>query len=114
MLCEPILILVAATIHGVLVDAERKKKIAELVAEDVQGILNQFHDCVHQLTGDPFYNPNPGSWQQMKDLYFNRLGLKGRGTSTDEANRVQMMKNPETSMRAKEMISLVNRYAEES
>ena len=106
--------LVAATIHGVLVDAERKKKIAELVAEDVQGILNQFHECVHQLTGDPFYNPNPGSWQQMKELYFNRLGLKGRGTSTDEANRVQMMKNPETSMRAKEMISLVNRYAEES
>ena len=105
--------LVAATCHGVAVDLERKKKIVELVSEDVLGLLREFHHCVHQLTGNPAYSPNPGSWQQMKDLYFNRLGLKGRGTSTDEANRVQMLKNPETSALAKEMITLVGKYAEE-
>ena len=106
--------LVAATIHGVAVDLERKKKIVELVSEDVQSLLDRFHHCVHLLTGDAFYNPNPGSWQQMKDLYFNRLGLKGRGTSTDEANRIQMLKNPETPTLAKEMLTLVGRYAEEA
>jgi len=105
--------LVAATCHGVAVDLERKKKIVELVSEDVLGILAEFHHCVHELTGDPSYNPNPGSWQQMKDLYFDRLNLKGRGQSTDEANRIQMMKNPETSSLAREMIALVGRYAEE-
>lgn len=106
--------LVSATVHGVAVDVDRKKKIVELVAEDVQSILDQFHHCVHRLTRDPFYSPNPGSWQQMRELYFNRLQLKGRGTSTDEANRAQIMKNPETPILAKEMIALVNRYAEES
>src|SRR3954469_11128692 len=50
----------------------------------------------------------------MRDLYFNKLGLKGRGTSTDEANRVNILKNPETPPLAKEMIGLVNRYAEEA
>jgi len=105
--------LVAATVHGVAVDIERKKKIVELVSEDVQDILQQFHEIVHELTGDMYYNPMPGSWQQMKILYFDRLKLQGRGTSTDEANRIQIMKNPETSPLAKEMISLVGKYAEE-
>jgi uracil-DNA glycosylase len=106
--------LVSATVHGVAVDERRKGEIVKLVAEDVQNILDKFHHCVHLLTGDPFYSPNPGSWQQMKDLYFDRLKLKGRGTSTDEANRTQILKNPETPVLAKEMISLVNRYAAES
>jgi uracil-DNA glycosylase family 4 len=106
--------LVSATVHGVAVDEKRKQEIVKLVAEDVQNILDHFHHCVHLLTGDPFYSPNPGSWQQMKDLYFNRLQLKGRGTSTDESNRAHMLKNPETPVMAKEMIALVNRYAEES
>jgi DNA polymerase I-like protein with 3'-5' exonuclease and polymerase domains len=106
--------LVAATVHGVAVDAKRKEAITKLVAQDVQGVLNQFHECVHQLTGEPYYSPNPGSWQQMKELYFSRLKLRGRGTSTDEANRVQMLKNAETPLLAKEMIGYVNRYAEEA
>jgi uracil-DNA glycosylase len=106
--------LVSATVHGVGVDLKRKEQIVKLVAEDVQGILDRFHQCVHDLTGDIYYSPNPGSWQQMRDLYFNRLQLKGRGTSTDEANRVQMLKNPETPVLAKDMIAYVNRYAEES
>lgn len=105
--------LVGATVHGVAVDLERKKRIVNIVSEDVADLLSQFHEMVHELTGDPFYNPNPGSWQQMKALYFGRLNLKGRGTSTDEANRVQMLKNPETSTLAREMLTLVGRYAEE-
>jgi uracil-DNA glycosylase family 4 len=106
--------LVSATVHGVAVDIPRKQKIVDLVSQDVQDILNKFHSVVHELTGDPSCRPNPGSWQQMKALYFNRLRLKGRGTSTDEANRAQMMKNPETPYLAKEMITLVGRYAEEA
>jgi uracil-DNA glycosylase family 4 len=106
--------LVAATCHGVAVDLERKKKIVELVSMDVQSILDKFHECVHELTGDPDYYPNPGSWQQMRLLYFGRLNLRGRGFSTDEANRVQMLKSPETPPLAREMISLVGKYAEEN
>ena len=106
--------LVSATVHGVMVDLKRKEQLVKIISEDVQGILGKFHDCVHELTGNPFYDPNPGSWQQMKELYFNRLHLKGRGTSTDEANRVNILKNPETPALAKEMIGYVNRYAEEA
>lgn len=106
--------LVAATIHGVAVDKERKEQVVKIVSEEVQGLLKKFHDIVHELTGDDEYSPNPGSWQQMKDLYFSRLGLKGRGTSTDETNRTHMLKNSETPPLAKEMIVLVNRYAEEA
>ena len=106
--------LVSATVHGVAVDTKRKEQLVKLISEDVQSILDKFHDCVHELTKNPFYSPNPGSWQQMKDLYFTRLGLKGRGTSTDESNRINILKNPETPALAKEMIGYVNRYAEEA
>src|SRR5262249_45248496 len=105
--------LVAATCHGVAVDLERKKKIVELCSEDVQSTLDKFHSIVHELTGEMDYYPNPGSWQQMKVLYFEKLGLKGRGTSTDETNRIHMMKAPETSPKAREMLTIVGKYAEE-
>ncbi len=106
--------LVSATIHGVAVDAERKEEIVRIVSEDVQALLGKFHDVVGELTEDPDYKPNPGSWQQMKKLYFDILKLKGRGTSTDEQNRIHMLKDAGTPPLAKEMLVLVSKYQEEA
>ena len=59
-------------------------------------------------------HPNPGSWQQMKDLYFNRLRSQRPRHVYRRSNRIHIMKNPETPQLAKEMIGYVNRYAEEA
>lgn len=106
--------LVQATVHGVAVDMDRKADIVEAVSEDVQKIKRQFWDIVQDITEDEDYEPNPGSHQQMRELYFQRLRLKGYGTSTDETNRKHMLKEPSNSAQAKEMLVLVDKYSEEA
>lgn len=106
--------LVQATVHGIKVDLDRKRDIVEAVSTEVQQIKQKFWSVVHELTDDDEYFPNPGSWQQMQELYFRRLKLRGRGTSTDEDNRKHIMKNAATPLLAKEMISLVDKYQKEA
>jgi uracil-DNA glycosylase family 4 len=106
--------LINATVHGVAVDLERKAKVIDIVSAEVEEAKQEFWRLVQQATEDPDYQPNPSSPKQMKDLWFNRLRLKGRGYSTDANNRTHMFKHPETSPLGKEIITQVNRYAKEA
>lgn len=105
--------LVSAAVHGVKIDESVKEIITEHVQYDVDNAKADFHRYVHELTSDDEYNPNPGSWQQLQELFFKRLGLQGKGVSTDEANRANILKHPGTSALAKEMIASLNRFKEE-
>lgn len=105
--------LISACVHGVAVDLARKAEVTKIVAHEVQQIKSEFYRLVQEATEDPDYEPNPSSPKQMRELWFQRLRLKGRGYSTDANNRKHMFKNPETSPLAKEIITQVNRYAKE-
>ncbi len=102
-----------ATVHGVAIDHEIKAKIIELCSEDVAIHKAEFHRIVHELTDDEDYFPNPNSWQQLKELFFTKLKLQGRGFSTDKTNRQHILKNPNTSGLAKEMLAALDRYISE-
>lgn len=106
--------LTPATVHGVAVDVSLREKINEQCQADVDKLLANFHRLVEEATGDADYRPNPGSWQQMKELYFSRLKLKGRGQSTDENNRKHMLKEPANPPIAKELLTAVNVWAKEA
>lgn len=103
-----------ATAHGLAVDLPMKKKVTEEVSEDVGKLRAEFHRHVQELTDDAEYYPNPDSWQQLQVLFFDKLGLRGRGRSTDKANRVKMIENASTASQAKEMLTTLGRYKEES
>jgi DNA polymerase I-like protein with 3'-5' exonuclease and polymerase domains/uracil-DNA glycosylase len=105
--------LVEATVHGVAQDHDVKEIIAQQVYNDVADAEKEIHRIVHELTDDPNYYPNPKSWQQMQALYFEVLGLKGKGTSTDKTNRDHILKNPATSPLERELIVAVNKFAQE-
>lgn len=105
--------LVQATVHGVATDMSVKKVILDQVTADVDKQLGKVYAIIGELTDDWEYQPNVNSAQQMSDLYFNRLGLIGRGTSTDENNRKAMMRNPKTSPLAKELLTQIGKYKEE-
>jgi hypothetical protein len=55
-----------------------KRLLRSKFTNDVAEAEREFHRIVHELTDDPNYYPNPGSWQQMQTLYFEVLGLKGQ------------------------------------
>lgn len=105
--------LIQATVHGVAVDMSVKQAILNQVNADVADQLEKVYEIIEQLTDNPEYRPNINSSQQMGDLYFNRLGLIGRGASTDENNRKAMMKNPRTLPLAKELLTQIGKYKEE-
>ncbi len=105
--------LVASTVHGVKVDASIKEIVVEQVNKDVDNLKAEFQRLAQEATEDDEYYPNPGSWQQLQDLFFTRLKLKGKGTSTDEANRDNIMRDIGTPAIAKEMIGALNRFKKE-
>jgi uracil-DNA glycosylase family 4 len=106
--------LIDATIQGIAVDKERKADIVEAVSTELQALKNRFQEMIVDLLGDEEYEPNPNSHVQMRELYFYRLGLKGRGQTTDKDNRNHMLKEPTNSTAAKEMLVQVGLIQKES
>ena len=105
--------LVSATVHGVKVDASIRDVITEQVNKDCDAAKAEFHRLVYELTEDDEYLPNPNSWQQLQEFFFRRLRLRGKGQSTDEANRDNLMKDPGTPPLAKEMLAALNKFKKE-
>lgn len=105
--------LVTATVHGVALDQKVHETIREQVLLDVKRAEDEFHRLIQEQVEDEEYRPNPRSPPQMRALYFDVLGLKGRGFSTDKANRAHIMKNPSTPAIAREMLVALNNYATE-
>ena len=101
--------LVAATVVGVKIDVELKEVLKEMLSEQLVLMVKDFHECVHRATGDEDYNPSYASWKQLQVLFFNRLKLVGRGTSTDDTNRSHILANPSTTPPARDMLLSLNK-----
>lgn len=104
--------LVLMTANGVPVDLTMKEQLNVRLGEDVERLRQDFVRAARQAVGDDGYEPNPGSPKQLVDLFFGRLHLVARGTSTARDNRERMLAHPTTSDAAKEVILSLNRYAE--
>jgi len=111
--------LVWMTVGGVLSDMQLRERMLDpnidgnLVA-DLRRKLATFYSAVQDATGDAQYMPNPNSPKQMAELYFNKLKLVGRGTSTDATNRDLMRKHPRTSPAARAVLDAVDAYIEDN
>jgi DNA polymerase I-like protein with 3'-5' exonuclease and polymerase domains len=101
------------TIGGVLIDTKLKENIRSGLVEDCAERLAKFHQAVRLATGLDDYAPNPKSPVQLGDLFFRRLKLVGRGTSTDAANRKRMYEHPRTNDLAKDVITSLDGYLRE-
>ena len=105
--------LVSATVHGVAVDLDAKERIINETEDEVAALKSRFYELVHDATDDDDYFPNPGSWQQLQALFYDRLRLKGRGRGTDKATRQALIKSATTPPVAKELLTILNKWAEE-
>lgn len=105
--------LVNMTLIGVRADVGLKDKIAEELAIELDKLKANFHQKVQEATGDHKYYPNPNSPQQLRDLYFNKLKLVGRGASVDKENRDRFLANSNTPAIAKEVIVAQGSYTKE-
>ena len=101
------------TVNGVKSDLVLKEQITQETAASVATLLAKFHKQAQLLVHDPEYMPNPASPKQMQSFYFTKLGLVGRGLSTDENNRARMASNPRISDEVRDMFITVNELAGE-
>lgn len=106
-------VLANMTITGVKIDMSLKESIKEALIEDCGKRLAAFHEAVTVATGIPDYFPNPKSPAQIGDLFFRKLKLVGRGTSTNADNRKRMYAHPKTSKEAKVVIDALDGYLKE-
>ena len=107
--------LVLMTVGGVLNDMKLRERMLDThtpgnLYDDLQRKLAAFYDAAREAVGDAHYTPNPNSPKQMAELYFSKLKLVGRGTSTDATNRELMRKHPRTSAKARKVLDAVDDY----
>lgn len=102
------------TVNGVKCDVKYKDKIAEELRKDVDELREDFYRAAQRAVGDDDCNPNPDSPRQLQTLFFERLRLTGRGTSTDDENRKRILDHPRTPESAKDLIRALDVYKKES
>jgi uracil-DNA glycosylase family 4 len=105
--------LIRMTLGGLKIDTVLKQNLASTLEVVLEQKLQKFHEAVQAATSDSEYRPNPKSPKQMSELYFSKLKLVGRGTSTDAINRELMFKHPRTSEAARNVIQAHNDYIED-
>jgi len=106
--------LIKMQVGGVKADVQRKERIVEELAGVVAEKRAMVIAAAQAATGEPDYTLNPNSWHDLAALYFSKLKLVGRGTSTDEDNRKRMRAHPRTSEAARRVLDAVDSYSEEN
>lgn len=103
---------VPATIRGIATDHESRASVSEAIRKECNDALDHFHALIDgafpQLNGK--YRPNPGSWQQLQVLFYDKLKLKDPARGTDEATRTKLLGDARTSLEAKEILTAINKY----
>lgn len=105
--------LVKMTTNGILIDQSLRGTIAADLTVQLDELESRVVAKAQLATGDPSLELNPRSAVQLRDLFFNKLKLVGRGTSTDEENRKRFRVHPNTSQISKEMLDALDKYKEE-
>lgn len=105
--------LVRMVVGGIKVDNNVRDGLKDAIGTRVQDLLDEFHQVVQEVTGDPEYEPNPKSPKQLSELLFTKLRLVGRGTSTNLENRERMYSHPATTEPKRRVLRALNEYAKE-
>ena len=105
--------LIKMQVGGILADETLKDKITEELKHELGEKLREFHAKVIALTGDEDFKPNPRSPKQLGELFFNYLGLVGRGSSTNKENRIRMREHVRTTTEQKELLIHIDDWLRE-
>ena len=109
MQLQPELILM--TVGGTKVDVPLKTQIASALREDLAKKYDDLQSAIQHAVGDPEYEVNPRSPKQLSELFFTKLRLVGRGTSTNKENRDRMRAHPATTEPKRKVLDLIDGYA---
>lgn len=105
--------IIPMNVIGVLCDEPYKEYVNELLKRDIEKMKSEFQDVMRKLLNDPEAEINPDSPKQLREAWFDKLGLAGRGKSTDKANKLRIEQSPRTPKECRQMIRLHTAYKED-
>lgn len=105
--------LVAMQVNGVLLDSKLKADIAKDLEADLAIQLENLYALIQKETGEEGYEPNLSSPKQIRKLLFEKMGLIGRGASTNLENRERMKVHSRTTESQIEILNAMNHYSKE-
>lgn len=105
--------LVEMTTNGILIDQTLREEISKDLTAQLETLERDFLYKAQVASSDPNLAINPRSPTQLRELFFNKLHLVGRGFSTDEDNRNRFKMHPNTTTASKEMLNALDKYKEE-
>ena len=79
--------------HGVLVDKPRRNEVAEILRAKLAGVRSSLNEILEQGLG--IYGLNPASPDQLKDLFYNKLGIppiRNRGAITTNRKALERIR----------------------
>lgn len=100
-------------VGGLRVDAPFKEALTAELTEQVEQLRERFQSYAREATHDTALNINPNSPKQLGQLFFKKLGLVGRGVSTDATNRKRMHDHVNTGESARKMLETLDTYTKE-
>jgi len=104
--------LVKMTVNGVKCDTSAKRAIADDFTRSTTEARDLCIQSARLALGDTDFSFNPRSWPDLQDLFFNRLKLVGRGTTTNEENRRRMYNHPRTTEASRTLLRNIDTYLE--
>lgn len=105
--------LIEATVLGNRVDLLMREKLNQEYGADVDRMAREFRELARIAADDPELDVNPLSPKQLGALFFQKLRLVGKSTSTDEENRNAMIESPRTPDAARKMLIKLNDFKEQ-
>lgn len=102
-----------STVTGVAVDIKKKTNLDNVLSKDIAKLRQDVVASARRASNDPELELNPNSHPQLKKLVFDKLGLKHTRKSTDKKVRDDLIKDPRTSVDAKDFLTKLGRYSEE-
>lgn len=103
-----------STVTGVLVDRNVKDKLSKEIGQEVANLRQSVVTAARRAIHDLEFEINPNSDKQLNNLLFNKMGLKYHRRSADKKAREDLMKDPRTSVDAKEFLARLGQYKEEA
>lgn len=106
---------VRATAYGVRFDVGRRQQLSDELTDYVARLRAEFQQKAFVATGEDerFSTVNPSSPAQLGELFFQKLRLVGRGTSTDAKNRQRMREHALTPEPSRAALAALDTYAKE-
>jgi uracil-DNA glycosylase family 4 len=107
--------LIQMQVGGILADLSMKNDLAATLKAELADSREAFAQEVKVLTGGTFVCNEKilNSSKQLKSLFFEYLGLVGRGTSSDKANRQKMKEHRDTTPECIALIEHIDKHKEE-